>query len=152
METHAMKPWSSQHSFCADAGGGLELLLSQSVGGVALVLRHSRSALSFIVAKWRNLTDLLQQQHPIAVPHSNSANSLAWPRLSQRFVQAECVIVYTCSSGSSKIQTGVVQRLWTLDWLIYEIYESCGSHSCLLIFRFFILNYRKNRNTECWFT
>lgn len=40
----------------------------------------------------------MQQQHPIAVPHSNSANSLAWPRLSQRFVQAdctaECVIVY----------------------------------------------------------
>lgn len=30
--------------------------------------------------------------------------------------------------------------------------NSCGSHSCLLIFRFFISNYRINRNTECWFT
>lgn len=99
-QPHAMKPWSSQHSFCADAGGGLELCAYRV--RVLVELRWSsdipRSTLSFIVAKRKNLTDLLQQQHPIAVPHSNSANSLAWPRLSQRFVQAdctaECVIVY----------------------------------------------------------
>lgn len=56
-QPHAMKPWSSQRSFCADAGGGLELCAYRV--RVLVELRWSsdipRSTLSFIVAKRKNL-------------------------------------------------------------------------------------------------